>query len=177
MDSGIAAQPSATNVSISSARLDIIGRCGGGPIGRSRSINPIQRGLDTNNKKKGSTSIDWTVRTKLKQSINARQCLLGNLTSFLEAIKNDNNNSENDAAIEAMCVCFGVVEGLVDNTKEKSSSKQAHNKFWQRPNMSHERWFGPSNRCNTIAYDCYQDDLNKQLWPKIIWWTFNTLHR
>ena len=51
------------------------------------------------------------------------------MTSFLEAIKNDNNNSENDAAIEAMCVCFGVVEGLVDNMKEKSSSKQAHNKF------------------------------------------------
>ena len=69
------------------------------------------------------------MRTKLKQSINARRCLLGNLTSFLEAIKNDNNKSDNDSVIEAIGVCVGVVEGLVDNTKEKSSSKQAHNKF------------------------------------------------
>ena len=44
-------------------------------------------------------------------------------------MKNDNYKSNNDAAIEAIGVCVGIVEGLVYNTKEKSSPKQAHKKF------------------------------------------------
>ena len=70
--------------------------------------------------------------------------LLGTLTSFLDATTTKNDKNQSDcttvvAAKEAICACVDILEGhiktvsnLVNHTKERSSSKQAHSKLTKR---------------------------------------------
>lgn len=64
------------------------------------------------------------------------------MTSFLEAITNDSNKSLNNVAIEACAAYVDVFEGhvgtvskMVDHTKEKSRSKQAHNRLTKQKRL------------------------------------------
>lgn len=62
--------------------------------------------------------------------------LLSNLTLFLYTVTNDSNRSLMNSVGEVINVCRSILDGhvntvsrLVNNTKEKRSSKQAHSKL------------------------------------------------